>query len=68
VVGEPDLVALACGVYHEVGIQVEQEAAHVLVVDLASTVGLVLSEQTCARMASSSTNTVDAEASRLLDC
>ena len=46
VVGEADLVPLPGGVHHELVVEVEEEGAHVLVVDLTTTVSLLLQKKT----------------------
>ena len=41
-VGESDLVSLSCCVDNEVIVEIEQETAHVLVVDLPSSIRFIL--------------------------
>ena len=41
-IGETNFVAFARGVHHEIVVEVEEEAAHVLVVNFAAPIGLVL--------------------------
>jgi len=41
-VGKSNLVALSGGIYNEIVVQIEEERAHVFVVDFATAIGLVL--------------------------
>ncbi len=44
-IGELDLVALACSINHAVNVEVEEVGSVQLVVDLTATVSLVLTDQ-----------------------
>ena len=50
VVGEPDLVALPRGVHDELVVEVEEEGTHVLVVNLSTTVSLLLRKKVKLRL------------------
>jgi len=41
-VGEPNLVALSGRIHNKIVVQIEEERAHVLVIDFATAIGLVL--------------------------